>query len=313
MREVFGKTLVEMGKRDKRVVVLDADLNTSMRTVYFAEAFPSRFFQCGIAEQNMMGIAAGMATLGLIPFPTTFAVFATKRACDQVSMSIAYSNMNVKIPGTYCGLFTGKAGASHQSIQDLANMRAMPNMVVVAPGDAKELKQVMMTLVRHKGPVYFRVPRIATPDLFDASYQFKWGKGICLKDGKDITLIGTGVMTAKALEAAKQLENHGISMRVVHMPCLKPIDRELIKKAALDTGSIITVENHSIIGGLGSAVAEVLSETVPVPMERIGVKDAFVETGEDKDLLEKYEMTPRHIIQKAHELLKRKRKAHYEA
>lgn len=305
MREAFGKTLVELGKRDKRIVVLDADLKTSTRTVYFAEAFPNRFFQCGVAEQNMMGIAAGMSTLGLIPFPTTFAVFATKRACDQVSISIAYSNANVKIPGTYCGLFTGKAGATHQSVQDLSNMRAMPNMRVAAPGDPQELRAVMIASVQYKGPVYFRVPRVTMSSLFDKGYEFRWGKGICLRGGKDTTIIGTGIMTAKALEAAELMGKDGISVRVIHMPCLKPIDRGIIEKAARETGAILTVENHSIIGGLGSAVAEVLVETVPVFMGRVGVKDAFVETGDDEDLLEKYEMTSKHIAKKAKELLKR--------
>lgn len=306
MREAFGRTLVELGQENPDIFVLDADLNTSTRTDLFLEEFPQRFVQCGIAEQNMVGIAAGLATIGIIPFPTTFAVFSTKRACDQVSISIAYPRANVKIPGCYPGLPTGKAGATHQSVEDLAIMRAMPNFLVVDPGDNNELRQVMHAAVEYAGPVYFRVTRPAVPDILPDEYRFVWGEAVTLRQGSDVTIIGTGFMTFYGLLAADLLAREGIDARVDHHPCLKPIDKEAIVQAAGETAGIVTVENHSIIGGLGSAVAEVLGETFPVPMERIGVRDKFVETGEVADLFVKYEVRPEDIAAAARRVIARK-------
>ena len=305
MRQAFGEMLVELGRENPDIFVLDADLNTSTRSDLFSAAFPRRFLQCGIAEQNMMGIAAGLAMAGCIPFPTTFAVFASKRACDQVSISIAYPKANVKIPGCYPGLPTGKSGATHQSVEDLAIMRAMPNMIVVDPGDNEELRQVMRAAVAYDGPVYFRVTRPAVPDLpFPPGYQFAWGKAVTLKPGTDIALLGTGYLISTCLEAADLLARRGISARVDHHPCLKPLDSEAVLSAAA-CGAIVTAENHSIIGGLGSAVAEVLAHHGSVPLRRIGIKDKFVETGEIPDLLAKYETRAEDIVRAAEEILPR--------
>ena len=308
MRQAFGETLVELGRENPDVFVLDADLNTSTRTDLFLDAYPRRFIQCGIAEQNMMGIAAGLAMTGCIPFPTTFAVFATKRACDQVSISIAYPRANVKIPGCYPGLPTGKSGATHQSVEDLAIMRSMPNMLVVDPGDNAELRQVMRAAVAYDGPVYFRVTRPAVPDLpLPKDYRFTWGKAVTLLRGTDVALLGTGFLISTCLDAADLLASRGISARVDHHPSLKPLDRQAVMRAAA-CGAIVTAENHSVIGGLGSAVAEVLVEDGPVPMRRIGIKDRFVETGEIPDLLAKYETRAEDIARAAQELVALKTK-----
>jgi len=307
MRDAFGKMLVTLGQENPNIFVLDADLNTSTKTSYFAEVFPRRFIQCGVAEQNMMGIAAGLAAMGLVPFPTTFAVFATKRACDQVSISIAYPKLNVKIPGCYPGLPTGKAGATHQSVEDLAIMRSMPHMSVIDPGDNEELRQVMRAVVDYHGPVYFRVTRAAVPEIpWPKGYKFEWGRAVTLRKGKDVALLGTGFMTSYCLQAADLLATDGIEAQVDHHPCLKPIDRQAIAAAARKTGAIVTAENHSTIGGLGGAVAEVLGETCPVPMMRVGVKDQFVETGEIPDLFAKYEARPEDIVRAAREALRLK-------
>jgi transketolase len=304
MREVFGRMLVELGHENPDIFVLDADLNTSTRTIDFAETFPKRFIQCGVAEQNMMGIAAGLATTGCIPFPTTFAVFATKRACDQISISIAYPRLNVKIPGSYPGLPTGKAGATHQSVQDLAIMRAMPNMRVVDAGDSEELRQVMRAAVEYVGPVYFRVTRPGVPNLpWPQGYTFQWGKAVTLREGSDVALLGTGFMTARCLGTAEALAEKGVSARVDHHPCLKPFDREAVADAARCCGAIVTAENHSIVGGLGSAVAEALVELCPVPMRRIGVQDQFVETGEVADLFAKYQTRVEDIVRTVEDVL----------
>jgi transketolase len=307
MREIFGKMLVELARENPNIIVLDADLNTSTRTDLFLAEFPKRFVQCGIAEQNMFGIAAGLATMGCIPFPTTFAVFATKRACDQVSISIAYPKLNVKIPGCYPGLPTGKAGATHQSIEDLAIMRAMPNFLVVDPGDHEELRQVMRAAVAWDGPVYFRVTRPAVPDITPPGYKFQWGKAVNLRPGTDVTLIGTGFMTYYCLLAADILTKEGLKVRVDHHPCLKPLDKDMVLKAAQETGCVVTAENHSIIGGLGSAIAEALGESLPVPMERVGIRDKFVETGEVPDLFVKYQVQPEDIAAAVRRVIARKK------
>lgn len=288
LRRAFGEALVELGREDPRIVVLDADVCTSTMTHLFREAFPDRFYQIGIAEQNMFGIAAGMSTVeGVVPFVSTFAVFATERACNQVSISIAYPKNNVKINGAYAGIPTGKAGATHQSIQDLAIMRSMPNMVVIAPADAREVREVVRFAADYIGPVYIRTTRHETPVFLPEDYRFQLGRSLLLKEGDDITLIGTGVMTFLALESALELEKSGIDARVVHMSCLKPFDDEAAVKAARETAGIITMENHSIIGGLGGAVAEAVCEKCPTRVIRVGFPDVYGESGDDYEIFKK--------------------------
>lgn len=303
MREVFGRALLELGQEFPNLVVLDADLNTSSKTVYFKEAMPRRFIQCGIAEQNMFGIAAGLATQGFIPFPSTFAVFAAKRALDQISVSIAYPRLNVKIPGSYAGIPTSRAGASHNSVMDLAVMRAMPNMLVADPGDNRELRSVMRAAVLTEGPVYFRITRYTLPDLFAGTYEFEWGKACQLSEGADVTLVGTGMMTGLCLEAADILERDGIHPEVIHCGSVKPLDADLIVASASKTGAVVTAENGTIVGGLGSAVAEVLGERSPAVLRRIGVRDQFVKSGGIHELLEYHGMSPQHIAAAARDAL----------
>lgn len=306
-RTAFGEALVEMAKERKDIVVLDTDVATSTKTSIFREAFPERFFEMGIAEQNMMGVAAGMATTQkIIPFAVTFAVFATKRACDQVSISIAYPKLNVKIVGSYGGIPTGKAGATHQAFEDIAIMRAMPNMTVIVPADAVEMKQAVKACVEYNGPVYLRCIRCDTPVIFDKNYKFEWNKGITLRDGKDITIVSTGMMTPEALVAADILINQGVGVRLIHLHTIKPIDKDILLKASIETGYIVTVENHSIIGGLGGAVAEVLSESKPALIKRIGIEDTFGESGSLKDLFFKYGLTSENIVKEVKETIKKK-------
>ncbi len=307
MRETFGRKLVELGGRRPELYVVDADLNTSTRTVLFLEAFPRRFVQAGIAEQNMVGMAAGLALEGKIPVVCTFADFVSKRACDQVSISVAYANLNVKLAGAYPGLFTGKQGGTHQSVQDLANMRAMPNMRVLAPCENDELAQMLEAMLDYVGPVYFRIPRVAAPKITPPGYRFGWGKGVLLKEGRDVTLAGTGVASQWLLEAERLLAAEGVDAEVAHFPCLKPFDAGLLAASAGKTGAVVTVENHGRIGGLGGAAAEALAETRPTPLVRVGVDDTFVESGEDADLLEKYGLSPRHIADAARRAMKMKR------
>ncbi len=306
MREAFGECLVELGKEYRNIVVLDDDLGSTTKCNYFAREFPDRFFEVGIAEQNMMGIAAGLATTGKIPFVVSFASFNSKRACDQVAISVAYSNLNVKIIGAYSGLFSAKTGATHQSIEDLAIMRAIPNMTVIVPADPLELKQAMRTIVEYKGPVYLRVARDEYPILFGSEYTFRMGRSHKFLDGMDATIISCGIMLGPSLEAAKELKNEGISVRVVNMSTLKPLDVERIKECAIETGAIVTVENHSIVGGLGGAVAEALVEHEPVPMVRVGVRDIFAESGENADLCVKYGLTNNTIVCEVKRVLQRK-------
>jgi transketolase len=306
-RTAFGEALVEIAKERNDIVVLDADVATSTKTSIFKEAFPDRFFEMGIAEQNMMGVAAGMATTQkIIPFAVTFAVFATKRACDQVSISIAYPKLNVKIVGSYGGIPTGKAGATHQAFEDIAIMRAIPNMTIIVPADAVEMKQAVRACVDYNGPVYLRCIRCETPIIFDRNYKFEWNRGVTLRDGKDATIISTGVMTPVALKAAKALVGEGIDTRLIHIHTIKPIDEEILIKAARETRCIVTVENHSIIGGLGSAVAEILSENEPALLKRIGIQDVFGESGSLEDLFNKYGLTSENIVKEAKELIKKK-------
>jgi transketolase len=306
IRDAFGKALVELGRKNSDVLVLDADLASSTKTSYFAEEFPDRFFQCGVAEQNMMGVAAGLAANGKIPFVASFAVFITKRAADQVSISVAYSGFGVKMVGAYTGLFNGRTGATHMAVEDVSIMRAMPGMVVIDPADAEEMRQVVYAAAEYDGYVYIRETRDSWPDIFDSSYKFKIGKGAIIRDGGDLSLIASGVMTSEAIKAASILAGSGIDARVVNISTIKPIDRELIVRCAEETGALITCENHNIYGGLGSAVAEVLVEECPVVMKRIGIKDTYNECGTNQELLEKYDMDAKYIAGEAERLVKKK-------
>ena len=303
MRDVFGNALVELGEEFPNLIVLDADLNTSSKTVYFKKAFPTRFIQCGIAEQNMFGIAAGLATQGFIPFPSTFAVFAAQRAIDQISISICQPRLNVKIPGSYVGIPTSRAGASHNSVTDLANMRAMPHMLVADPGDNAELRSMMRAAVLTPGPVYFRISRYTLPDLCADHGEFAWGRGLRLREGHDVTLVGTGMMTHLCLRAAELLALDSLEANVVHCGSVKPIDADLIAACAGRTRAVVTAENASVVGGLGSAVAEVLGERAPAALRRIGVQDEFIQSGGIADLLAHYRMRPEDIAAAAREAI----------
>ena len=308
-RTAFGEELVEMAKERNDIVVLDADVASSTKASIFKEAFPDRFFEMGIAEQNMMGVAAGMATTQkIIPFAVTFAVFATKRACDQVSISIAYPKLNVKIVGSYGGIPTGKAGATHQAFEDIAIMRAIPNMTIIVPADAVEMKQAVRACVEYNGPVYLRCVRCETPVIFDENYKFEWNKGITLREGKDVTIVSTGIMTPKALVATNILVDQGIDVRLIHLHTIKPIDKDILLKASIETGHIVTVENHSVIGGLGGAVAEILSESEPALIKRIGIEDTFGESGSLEDLFFKYGLTSENIVKEVKNLIEKKRR-----
>jgi transketolase len=304
MREAFGRGLVELGREDSRILVLDADLNTSSKTVLFKKVFPDRFFQIGIAEQNLFGIAAGMALEGFIPIPSTFAAFATRRALDQIAISICYPNLKVIIPGSYVGLPTSRAGASHNCIEDLAVMRSLPNMRVADPGDNADLLAILRTAVEGEGPVYFRVTRLTLPELFGPDHRFEWGKGIILRPGKDVTLFGTGMMTSLCLRAADQLRDEGIEPEVIHLASIKPIDRDLILDSVSRTGCAVTAENATILGGFGSAVTEVISEICPVPVQRIGVRDLWVGSGGIDELFTFHHMQPEDIARAAHAVIR---------
>jgi transketolase len=304
-RDAYGKALVDLGRQNRDIVVLDADLSTSTKTALFAKEFPDRFFNMGIAEQNLMGTAAGLAASGKIPFASTFAIFATGRAFEPIRNAIAYPKLNVKIAATHAGLTVGEDGASHQCLEDIAVMRAVPNMTIMCPADGVETEAVVRAAAAYKGPVYIRLGRAKVPMVYsEESCSFEWGKGITLREGSDVTIIATGIMVSMALEAAEDLMSGGISARVIDMHTIKPIDRELIVKAALETGAVVTAEEHSVIGGLGSAVAEVLGETVPVPVIRVGVEDTFGESGTAEELLIKYGLTPGCIMQAAEKAVK---------
>lgn len=298
-RESYGNALVELGKEVDNLVVLDADLAEATKTGTFKKAFPDRHIDCGIAECNMMGIAAGIASTGKVPFVSSFAMFAAGRAFEQVRNSVGYPHLNVKIGATHAGISVGEDGASHQCNEDLALMRVIPGMVVINPSDDVEAKAAVRAAYAHEGPVYLRFGRLAVPVINDrADYRFEIGKGVTLRDGKDLTLVATGLCVSGALEAAEKLASDGIDARVINIHTIKPIDEELLIQAAGETGEIITVEEHSIIGGLGSAVAEVLSEKRPTKMLRIGMEDTFGESGPAVQLLEKYGLDAAGIYQK---------------
>ena len=302
-RQAYGEALKELGQENKNVVVLDADLSGSTQTGVFKGEFPERFFNMGIAEQNLIGTAAGLSTCGKIPFASTFAMFATGRAFEIIRNSVCYPNLNVKIAATHAGLTVGEDGASHQALEDISVMRTLPNMVVLNPADAVETKQAIKTAAEYKGPVYIRLGRAGVPVIFDENYSFEIGSGVELLPGDDITIIATGIMVAKALEAGKELEKEGIKARVINMSTIKPIDSEIIIKAAKETKGIVTCEEHNIIGGLGSAVMEVVGENFPTLVKRVGVEDTFGESGNGNELLEKYGLTKENIINKVREIL----------
>jgi transketolase len=308
MRTAFGETLVELGRAFPNMIVLDADLHTSSKAQYFKNAFPSRFIQVGIAEQNLFGIAAGLALTGFIPFPSTFAVFASRRALDQIAISICYPRLNVKIPGSYVGLPTSRAGTSHNCIEDIAIMRALPNMKVADAGDNADLRAVMHTAMETEGPVYFRITRYTLPVLFGPEHKFEWGKGVILRPGRDVTLFGTGIMTSFCLEAAALLEEQDLDAEVIHMASIKPVDRELVIDSVARTGCAVTAENASIVGGFGSAIAEVLGEDCPAPMERIGVRDRWVDSGGISELFTLHRMQPADIASAAMKSVQKKKK-----
>ncbi|SHF40121.1 transketolase [Caldanaerobius fijiensis DSM 17918] len=309
-RESYGKALAEIGEHNKDIVVLDADLSKSTKTADFAKKFPERFFNVGISEQDLMGTAAGLATCGKIPFASSFAIFATGRAFEQIRNSIAYPKLNVKIAATHAGITVGEDGATHQSVEDIAIMRAIPGMVVINPADDVEARAAVKAAAEYKGPVYIRLGRLSVPVIYEEdNYRFEIGKGIVLKEGKDVTIIATGIMVAAALEAYEILKGKGIEAKVIDIHTIKPIDEELIIKAARETGAIVAAEEHSVIGGLGSAVCEIVSERVPVPVRRVGIKDMFGQSGKPDELVKLYHLTPDNIVEealKAIELKKRR-------
>jgi transketolase len=306
-REAYGKALVKLGEKNNKVVVLDADLSKSTKTNDFYKQYPERFFNMGIAEQNLIGAACGFAAAGKIPFASTFAMFATGRAFEVIRNSVCYPKLNVKVCATHAGLTVGEDGASHQSVEDMAIMRAIPNMTVIVPADGVETEKVIFNVAEYNGPVYVRLGRSAVPTIFDENYEFKIGKGSIVRDGSDATIIACGIMVSEAIEAHDILKSEGINARVINMSTIKPIDRELIIEAAKETGAIVTAEEHSVIGGLGSAVSEVLCEEYPVVVRKVGVKDTFGESGTPKELLKKYGLTSVDIAMAVKDAISNKR------
>lgn len=301
-RESYGIALQEIGK-DKNIVVMDADLSKSTKTEMFQKLYPERFINAGIAEGNMMSVAAGIASCGKTVFASSFAMFASGRAFEQIRNSIGYSGLNVKIGASHAGISVGEDGGSHQCLEDIALMRTIPGMVIINPADDIEAQQAVKWAARHKGPVYMRFARLAVEDVNPADYEFEFGRGVLLKDGKDVTIIATGLMVEKALSAAELLKNDGISARVINIHTIKPIDKDIIIKASKETGAIVTVEEHSIYGGLGSAVAEVVCENAPCPVKIIGT-EKFGISGKPAELFELYGLTAENIAKNAKEMLK---------
>lgn len=302
-RDAYGEALAALGEENSNIVVLDADLSGSTKTSLFAKKFPGRFFNMGIAEANMVGTAAGLAAAGKIPFASTFAIFAVGRAWEQVRQSVAYPKANVKIVATHSGITVGEDGGSHQSIEDIAIMRAVPNMTVIVPADGIETALAVRAAAEFKGPVYVRLGRNKVPTIFAKDYKFEIGKGVQLRAGSDLTFIGTGLMTAQALLAADILQAEGVSARVIHIATVKPLDEELILAAARETGAVVTAEEHSVIGGLGGAVAELLSEKCPVRLKRVGINDRFGLSGKGEELLKYFGLMPENLVDAAKKLL----------
>lgn len=305
-RESYGEALVELGKSNPDLVVLDADLSAATKTGLFRKAFPDRFINAGIAEGNMMSVAAGLATTGKTVFASSFAMFAAGRAFEQVRNSIGYPHLNVKIGATHAGISVGEDGATHQCCEDIALMRSIPGMTILNPADDTEARKAVFAAAALDGPVYLRLGRLAVPVLFDKDYPFAVGKGVQLVAGNDVTIVATGLLVAEALIAAEQLKNEGFSARVIDMATVKPIDRDILVAAARETGAIVTAEEHNVIGGLGSAVTEVICETVPVPVLRVGVMDTFGKSGPAKELLPLFGLCAANIAAKAKDAIKAK-------
>ena len=304
-RGEYGLTLADLGKTNENIVVIDCDLSGSTMTKYFREQFPERHFNVGIAEQDAVTTAVGLSTTGKIPFVSTFAVFASGRAWEQIRNGVCYPNFNVKIVATHCGITVGEDGASHQALEDVAIMRAIPNITVVAPADATEVREVITWAAEYKGPVYVRVSRANLPVIFkEGEYKFNPKKAVVMKEGKDVTVVTNGETTCEVVEAAKMLEEEGISVEVVHAPVVKPLDTETIVNSAKKTNRVITVENHSIIGGLGGAVCEALSENYPVKVSRVGINDQFGQTGTASELMEYYGLSAKKLAEKIKGLVK---------
>ena len=295
-RESYGKTLEFLGEKYKNIVVLDADLSTATKTINFAKKFPERFFDMGIAEANMMATAAGIATAGKIPFASTFAVFAAGRAYDQIRNSICYPNLNVKICATHSGITVGEDGATHQMLEDISLMRTLPNMKVISPSDDIQTKWAIEEAVKTDGPVYVRLSRMATPIIYEENQNFELGKMVQIGNGIDASIFATGDVVCEAIKAKEELEHKGISIRVIDVHTIKPIDEEMIIKCAKETKRLISLEDHSIIGGLGSAISEVLTDKYPAKLERIGIKDVFGKSGKAKELLEFYGLDCKSIV-----------------
>ncbi len=305
-RDAYGECLVELSA-DPRIVVLDADTSVSTRTNKFAAKCPDRFFNVGCAEQNLVATAAGFAYAGKTAIATAYAIFATGRPWEQIRNFVAHDKLNVKIIVTHAGLTNGPDGASHHSLEDIAALRVIPNMTIIVPADAEEAKQAIRAAVEHPGPCYIRLSRAESPVIFGPSYKFELGKGVVLRDGRDLAIIATGNMVAKALEAAEILEKKGINARVINISTIKPIDREIVLNAARETGAVVTAEEHNAIGGFGGAVAEVLGAGQPVPVEFVGVRDRFGQTGETEELYETYGLTAEKIVEASKRVLSRKR------
>ncbi|MBO8129094.1 MAG: transketolase family protein [Peptococcaceae bacterium] len=305
-RVAYGKTLAVLGEENRDIVVLDADLAKSTKTIEFKKKFPDRFFDMGIAEANMVGTAAGLAAAGKIPFCSTFAVFATGRTYDQIRQSVAYPRLNVKIAATHAGITVGEDGSSHQMLEDIALMRVLPNMTVLVPSDAVATEAAVRAAAKIKGPVYLRLGRSAVPVLYTGGMDFNVGKAIRLRRGKDATIIACGVMVGAALEAAGELAQEGLNVGVIDMHTVKPLDVDAVVVAARETGALVTAEEHSIIGGLGGAVAETVAEHYPVPVKRVGIEDTFGESGRPPELLQKYGLTAAHLVAAVKEVVRRK-------
>ena len=308
-RNAYGEKLVELGEKNKDIVVLDADLSKSTKTIMFGKRFPERFFEMGIAEANMISVASGLASCGKIPFASTFAVFATGRAYDQIRLGVAYSNANVKIFATHGGISVGKDGASHQMLEDIALMRALPNMTVLAPSDYTQTGRIVELMAETTGPMYARVGRADAPVVYgkDDLDSIKIGKGFVAKDGSDATIFAAGTMVDVALDAHQLLAKKGVSARIVDMHTIKPLDEQLVKKCAVETGAIVTIGEHSIIGGLGSAVSEVLAESgLGIGFKRMGIRDMFCESGDPADLYKKYHLTAKDVVKTVSDLVKNK-------
>lgn len=311
MRDAYGEVLAEIGEEDPRVVVLDADLYHSNKTDIFAKKFPSRFFEAGIAEANMIGVAAGLSMTGLIPFAHTFAVFATGRVYDQIRISVCYQNLNVKIVGTSAGLSDAHDGATHQSIEDIALMRVLPHMTVVVPCDGVEVRKAVRAIHELVGPTYFRINRMPLPFVWESAEEcrFEVGKALTLREGSDVGVLASGYPVGLAVKAAEEVSKHSITTEVLDLHTIKPVDRESIVKVAKKTGAIVTVEEHNVIGGLGSAVSEVLGENIPVPIERVGIKDKFGESCLNyEELLEAHGITVGNIVAAIERVLERKKR-----